>query len=39
MIVPGSKYISIQWSLYFKITHGTKKMLSDIAVGLKIEVI
>ncbi len=29
----------IQWSLYFKTTHGTKKMWSYIAVGLKIKVI
>ncbi len=29
---------SIQWSLYFKTTHGTKKMWSYIAGGLKIKV-
>ncbi len=29
----------IQWSLYFKTTHGTKKMWSNIAGGLKIKVI
>ncbi len=27
-----------QWSLYFKTTHGTKKMWSYIAGGLKIKV-
>ncbi len=31
--------MSIQWSLYFKTTHGTKKMWSYIAGGLKIKVI
>ncbi len=31
--------INIQWSLYFKTTHGTKKMWSYIAGGLKIKVI
>ncbi len=31
--------ISIQWSLYFKTTHGTKKRWSYIAGGLKIKVI
>ncbi len=29
----------VQWSLYFKTTHGTKKMWSYIAGGLKIKVI
>ncbi len=29
----------IQWSLYFKTTHWTKKMWSYIAGGLKIKVI
>ncbi len=29
----------LQWSLYFKTTHGTKKMWSYIAGGLKIKVI
>ncbi len=29
----------VQWSLYFKTTHGTKKMWSYIASGLKIKVI
>ncbi len=29
----------VQWSLYFKIIHGTKKMWSCIAGGLKIKVI
>ncbi len=29
----------IQWSLYFKITHGTKKMWSYITGGLKLKVI
>ncbi len=29
----------IQWSLYFKTTHGTKKIWSYIAGGLKIKVI
>ncbi len=29
----------VQWSLYFKTTHGTKKMWSCIAGGLKIKVI
>ncbi len=29
--------IVIQWSLYFKTTHGTKKMRSYIAGGLKIK--
>ncbi len=32
-------FINIQRSLYFKITHGTKKMWSYIAGGLKIKVI
>ncbi len=30
---------SIQWSLYFKTTHGTKQMWSYITGGLKIKVI
>ncbi len=30
--------LQLQWSLYFKTTHGTKKM-SYIAGGLKIKVI
>ncbi len=30
---------AIQWSLYFKTTHGTKKMWSYIAGGPKIKVI
>ncbi len=29
----------VQWSLYFKTTHGTKKMWSYIAGGLKIKII
>ncbi len=32
----------VQWSLYFKTTHGMKKMwsyIADIAGGLKIKVI
>ncbi len=29
----------VQWSLYFKTTHGTKKMWSYIADGLKMKVI
>ncbi len=29
----------VQWSLFFKTTHGTKKMWSYIAGGLKIKVI
>ncbi len=29
----------IQWFIYFKTTHGTKKMWSYIAGGLKIKVI
>ncbi len=29
----------IQWSLYFKTTHGTKEMWSYIAGGLKTKVI
>ncbi len=29
----------IQWSLYFKTTHGTKKRWSYIAGGLNIKVI
>ncbi len=29
----------VQWSLYFKTTHGTKKMWSYIPGGLKIKVI
>ncbi len=28
--------LQLQWSLYFKTTHGTKKMWSYIAGGLKI---
>ncbi len=36
--VPGLTYW-VQWSLYIKITHGTKKMWSYIAGGLKIKVI
>ncbi len=31
--------VSIQWSLYYKTTHETKKMWSYIAGGLKIKVI
>ncbi len=31
-------YLGVQWSLYFKTTHGTKKMWSYIAGGLKIKV-
>ena len=31
--------IHIQWSLYFKTTHGTKEMSSYIAGGLRIKVI
>ncbi len=31
-------WIPIQWSLYFKTTHGTKKMWSYITGGLKIKV-
>ncbi len=34
---PKGKYI--QWSLYFKTTHGTKKMWSYIAGGLKVKVL
>ena len=30
---------NVQWSLYFKTTHGTKKMWSYIEGGLKIKVI
>ncbi len=30
---------TVQWSLYLKTTHGTKKMWSYIAGGLKIKVI
>ncbi len=30
-------HISIQWSFYFKTTHGTKKMWSYIAGGLKVK--
>ncbi len=30
---------SVQWSFYFKTTHGTKEMWSNIAGGLKIKVI
>ncbi len=29
----------LQWSLYFKTTHGTKKMWSYMAGSLKIKVI
>ncbi len=32
-------YWVLQWSLYFKTTHGTKKMWYYIAGGLKIKVI
>ncbi len=31
--------VKVQWSLYFKTTHGTKKTWSYIAGGLKIKVI
>ncbi len=31
--------VHMQWSLYFKTTHGIKKMWSYIAGGLKIKVI
>ncbi len=31
--------LTVQWSLYFKTTHVTKKMWSYIAGGLKIKVI
>ena len=31
--------VHVQWSLYFKTTHGTQKMWSRIAGGLKIKVI
>ncbi len=31
--------VQVQWSLYFKTTHETKKMWSCIAGGLKIKVI
>ncbi len=31
--------IKVHWSLYFKTTHGTNKMLSYIAGGFKIKVI
>ncbi len=37
MQVPYRTY-TIQWSLCFKTTHGTKKMWSYIAGGLKIKV-
>ncbi len=33
------KVLSIQWPLYFKTTHGTKKVWSYIAGSLKIKVI
>ncbi len=32
------QWYSVQWSLFFKTTHGTKKMWSYIAGGLKIKV-
>ncbi len=32
-------YVTLQWSLYFKTTHGTKKMWSYVAGGVKIKVI
>ena len=35
----GLYFYDIQWSLYFKTTHGNKKMWSYIAGGLKIKVI
>ncbi len=38
-VVEVGHYMTLQWSLYFKTTHGTKKMWSYIAHGLKIKVI
>ncbi len=39
MLCLASLSMSLQWSLHFKTTHGTKKKGSYIAGGLKIKVI
>ncbi len=37
--IHGRIHINTDWSLYFRTTHGTKKMWSFIAGGIKIKVI
>ncbi len=39
MVPVGTVHVYVQWSLYSRTTHGTKKMWSYIAGGLKIKVI